>query len=127
MEKVRIFVLVATMALLGMLVRGPSIVMAQGAMASPSDQPTFDVSKLDGIERCVSRAYLGDMSAMMQSAGTPRADGKDPGLSSLGLFSLDGIIVQFKDDRAAKNSFGATSSEAMASMTSNDPVYAHAA
>ncbi len=115
--KFRIFAVVAMMALLGMLARGPVSVMAQDASASPpAGQPQFDVSKLDGIEHGVSRAYIGDMSAIMKLAGTPSADGKAPDMSSLGLFALGGTIVSFKDDGKAKDAFQTIASEAKTSL-----------
>ncbi len=123
--KVRIFALAAMLALFGgILARGPIAVAAQDTASPPAaDQEKLDVSKLDGIEQGVSRSYMGDMSAMFGSMGTPGADpSATPDMSSLGLFSLDGAIFRFKDDGKAKDAFGTISDEVTKAMTSDEKV-----
>lgn len=75
-----------------------------GATAQdPSMAAPFEFGELEGAQHAVSRSYLADLPAMMDSIGTPGPDGELGEISELsGVISLAGVIGQFdSSDNAA--------------------------
>ncbi|HEU0164949.1 MAG TPA: hypothetical protein VFQ54_07885 [Thermomicrobiales bacterium] len=121
--KLKLFTVIALLTLIcGLTLRGPMAVAAQDE-GTPSADSDLDLSNLDGLKSAVGRSYVGDVDAMMSAlipSGTPGADASTPDLSSLGLFSLTGVVAEFEKTSQAKDGFDKATDEITKSLESDD-------
>lgn len=94
---------VAMLAIVGVALQGPLQVAAQ----SDSTTGNFDFKGLEGYQRGAGRTYMGDLSTLFGNldTATPGAEEGTPDLSQLGLFLLQGFVVQFDNSDHASAGF----------------------
>lgn len=117
---------IAMVALFGVVLHAPLQVAAQDT--SSSGDTSFDFKSLDGYQKGVGRTYSGDLTSLLSgfdTSATPGAEAQTPDLSKLGLFLMQGFVVQFDNGDHASSAFDKLT-EQITSGAANDESFSFA-